>query len=233
MSSSCCELCYLRIMKFIPNILTLGNAALGCSALFFIAILDFKTATVCVLLASFFDFLDGFVARAMGLTSRFGAELDSLADVISFGVVPGALATVMLTTINVDYPWILLGFLVTLASAYRLAKYNTSVNNQAYFRGLPTPANALLWIGVPHLNIDLTFPQVLAGIVITSFLLNSSLVFYRLQIKNTLSSVVFVLLILILLLVLWLQFNHGAWSLAIAIYILFSVVYSFIPKSKD
>jgi len=107
------------------------------------------------------------------------------------------------------------------------------VNNQTYFRGLPTPANALLWIGIPHLNIDFTFPQVLAGIVITSFLLNSSLVFYRLQIKNTLSSVVFVFLILILLLVLWLQFNHGAWSLAIAIYILFSVVYSFIPKSKD
>ena len=220
-------------MKSIPNVLTLANAALGCCALFFIAILDFNSATFCVLLAAVFDFFDGFIARIMGWTSRFGAELDSLADMISFGVVPGALATVMLTSIQVESPWIFLGFIITLASAYRLAKYNTSTNNQAYFRGLPTPANALLWIGVPHLNIDLTFSQVLAGIVITSFLLNSSLVFYRLQIKNTLSSVIIVLMILIFLLVLWLQFNRSAWSLAIAIYILFSVVYSFIPKSKD
>ena len=220
-------------MKSIPNVLTLANAALGCCALFFIAILDFNSATFCVLLAAAFDFFDGFIARIMGWTSRFGAELDSLADMISFGVVPGALATVMLTSIQVESPWIFLGFIITLASAYRLAKYNTSTNNQAYFRGLPTPANALLWIGVPHLNIDLTFSQVLAGIVITSFLLNSSLVFYRLQIKNTLSSVVIVLMILTLLLVLWLQFNRSAWSLVIAIYILFSVVYSFIPKSKD
>ena len=220
-------------MKSIPNVLTLANAALGCCALFFIAILDFNSATFCVFLAAVFDFFDGFIARIMGWTSRFGAELDSLADMISFGVVPGALATAMLTSIQVESPWIFLGFIITLASAYRLAKYNTSTNNQGYFRGLPTPANALLWIGVPHLNIDLTFSQVLAGIVITSFLLNSSLVFYRLQIKNTLSSVVIVLMILILLLVLWLQFNRSAWSLAIAIYILFSVVYSFIPKSKD
>ena len=195
--------------------------------------MDFNSATFCVLLAAAFDFFDGFIARIMGWTSRFGAELDSLADMISFGVVPGALSTVMLTSIQVESPWIFLGFIITLASAYRLAKYNTSTNNQAYFRGLPTPANALLWIGVPHLNIDLTFSQVLAGIVITSFLLNSSLVFYRLQIKKTLSSVVIVLMILILLLVLWLQFNRSAWSLAIAIYILFSVVYSFTPKSKD
>ena len=150
-------------MKFIPNILTLANAALGCSALFFIAILDFDTATLCVLLAAVFDFFDGFVARTMGWTSRLGAELDSLADVISFGVVPGSLTTVMLTTMNVDYPWIFLGFIITLASAYRLAKYNTSENSQAYFRGLPTPANALLWIGVPHLDYDLTFPFLLGG----------------------------------------------------------------------
>ena len=116
-------------MKFIPNTLTLANAALGCCALFFIAILDFEKATICVLLATVFDFFDGFVARTMGWTSRFGAELDSLADLISFGVVPGALTTAMLTTLNVDYPWTFLGFIITLASAYRLAKYNTSENS--------------------------------------------------------------------------------------------------------
>jgi CDP-diacylglycerol--serine O-phosphatidyltransferase len=217
-------------MKFIPNILTLANAALGCCALFFIAILDFDTATLCVLLAAVFDFFDGFVARAMGWTSRFGAELDSLADVISFGVVPGALTTLMLTRLNVDYPWIFLGFIITLASAYRLAKYNTSENSQTYFRGLPTPANALLWIGVPHLDLD--FPSLVGGIVVTSYLLNSSLIFYRFQLKNSVISFVLVLLIMLSLLFLWMRFGHGAWSLAISIYILLSITYRLVAKSK-
>lgn len=217
-------------MKSIPNILTLANAALGCCALFFIAVLDFDTATLCVLLAAVFDFLDGFVARTMGWTSRFGAELDSLADVISFGVVPGALTTLMLTRLNVDYPWIFLGFIITLASAYRLAKYNTSENSQTYFRGLPTPANALLWIGVPHLDLD--FPLLVGGIVVTSYLLNSPLIFYRFQLKNSVISFVLVLLIMLSLLFLWMRFGHGAWSLGIGIYVLLSVTYRLVAKSK-
>jgi CDP-diacylglycerol--serine O-phosphatidyltransferase len=219
-------------MKSIPNILTLANAALGCCALFFIAVLDFDTATLCVLLAAVFDFLDGFVARTMGWTSRFGAELDSLADVISFGVVPGALTTLMLTRLNVDYPWIFLGFIITLASAYRLAKYNTSENSQTYFRGLPTPANALLWIGVPHLVLDLTFSLLVGGIVVTSYLLNSSVIFYRFQLKNSVTSVMLVLLIMLSLLFLWMRFGHGAWSLGIGIYVLLSVTYRLVAKSK-
>jgi CDP-diacylglycerol--serine O-phosphatidyltransferase len=219
-------------MKSIPNILTLANAALGCCALFFIAVLDFDTATLCLLLAAVFDFLDGFVARTMGWTSRFGAELDSLADVISFGVVPGALSTVMLTTLNVDYPWVFLGFIITLASAYRLAKYNTSENSQTYFRGFPTPANALLWIGVPHLGLDLTFPLLVGGVVVTSYLLNSSFIFYRFQLKNSVISVVLVLLIMLSLLFLWMHFGHGAWSLGIGIYVLLSVMYRLFAKSK-
>jgi CDP-diacylglycerol--serine O-phosphatidyltransferase len=219
-------------MKSIPNILTLANAALGCCALFFIAILDYDTATLCVLLAAVFDFFDGFVARTMGWTSRFGAELDSLADVISFGVVPGALATVMLSSAQVDYPLIFLGFIITLATAYRLAKYNTSENGQSYFRGLPSPANALLWVGVPHLGLDLTFPFLVGGIVVTSYLLNSSLIFYRFQLKNSVTSVVLVLLIMLSLLFLWMRFGHGAWSLAISIYVLLSVMYRLVAKSK-
>jgi CDP-diacylglycerol--serine O-phosphatidyltransferase len=194
--------------------------------------LDFDTATLCVLLAAVFDFLDGFVARTMGWTSRFGAELDSLADVISFGVVPGALSTVMLTTLNVDYPWVFLGFIITLASAYRLAKYNTSENSQTYFRGLPTPANALLWIGVPHLVLDLTFSLLVGGIVVTSYLLNSSVIFYRFQLKNSVTSVMLVLLIMLSLLFLWMRFGHGAWSLGIGIYVLLSVTYRLVAKSK-
>ena len=220
-------------MKLIPNILTLTNAAFGCCALFFIANLDYETATICVLSASVFDFFDGFVARKMDWTSRFGAELDSLADVISFGVVPGALATLMLTKLNVDYPWIFIGFIITLASAYRLAKYNSSDHVQSYFRGLPTPANALLWIGIPHLDFDLTLIFLVSGILVTSYLLNSSFIFYRIQIKNSLTSVVFVLLTILSFLFLWMRFGHGAWTLAIFIYIVFSIGYCLITKSRE
>ncbi|MGB0374142.1 MAG: CDP-alcohol phosphatidyltransferase family protein [Flavobacteriaceae bacterium] len=219
-------------MKFIPNVLTLANAALGCCALFFIAILDYDTATLCVLSAAVFDFFDGFIARTMGWTSRFGAELDSLADVISFGVVPGALATVMLSSAQVDYPLIFLGFIITLASAYRLAKYNTSENGQSYFRGLPSPANALFWVGVPHLELDLTFPLLIGGIIVTSYLLNSSIVFYRLQFKNSIIFAVLILLIMLYLLFLWMRFDHGAWSIAISTYILLCVMYRLVAKSK-
>jgi CDP-diacylglycerol--serine O-phosphatidyltransferase len=134
--------------------------------------------------------------------------------------------------LNVDYPWVFLGFIITLASAYRLAKYNTSENSQTYFRGLPTPANALLWIGVPHLGLDLTFPLLVCGIVVTSYLLNSSFIFYRFQLKNSVISVVLVLLIMLSLLFLWMHFGHGAWSLGIGIYVLLSVMYRLVAKSK-
>ena len=219
-------------MKFIPNILTLANAALGCCSLFFIANLDFDMATLCVLLAAAFDFFDGFVARNMGWRSQLGAELDSLADVISFGVVPGALSTVILTTLNVDYPWIFFGFIITLASAYRLANYNTSENSQTYFKGLPTPANALLWIGFPHLDLDLTLPLLVGGIVITAYLLNSSLIFYRFQFKKSVTYFVFVLLIILSLFFMWMRFGHGVWSLAVIIYVLLSIMYRLFMKSK-
>jgi len=219
-------------MKYIPNILTLTNAAFGCCALFFITIFDFEKATCCILIAAAFDFFDGFIARALGRTSRFGAELDSLADVISFGVVPGALTTIMLKTMNVASPWMFFGFIITLASAIRLAKYNTSENSQVYFRGLPTPANALFWIGVPHLGIDLTFQLIAVGIVATSYLLNSSLVFYRFKVKNSLISIVFVLIIILSLFFMWKHFGYGACSLAIGIYIVFSLMFRFVAKSK-
>ncbi|MGB2100562.1 MAG: CDP-alcohol phosphatidyltransferase family protein, partial [Flavobacteriaceae bacterium] len=129
-------------MKLLPNLFTLANAAVGCLALYFISVIDFETATYCVLICCVFDFLDGFLARALGATSEFGKQLDSLADVISFGVVPGAVATVMLGVLLVDFPWFFIGFIITLASAYRLANYNTSVQNNDHFSGLPTPANA-------------------------------------------------------------------------------------------
>ena len=232
MASWCCLLCYLRIMKLLPNLFTLANAAVGCLALYFISVIDFKTATYCVLICCVFDFLDGFLARALGATSEFGKQLDSLADVISFGVVPGAVATVMLGVLDIYFPWFFIGFIITLASVYRLANYNTNDQNKDDFSGLPTPANALLWIGLTHIETEITFNLIVGAVIVTSLLLNSSFAFYRLQLKFSLRSVVKILVLIVSMIVLWVQFGHLAWSIAITVYILFSLIYSLVAKSK-
>lgn len=219
-------------MKLLPNLFTLANAAVGCLALYFISVIDFETATYCVLICCVFDFLDGFLARALGATSEFGKQLDSLADVISFGVVPGAVTTVMLGFLDVDFPWFFIGFIITLASAYRLANYNTNDQNKDHFSGLPTPANALLWIGLTHIETEITFNLIVGAVIVTSFLLNSSFAFYRIQLKFSLLSVVKILGLIVLMIVLWVQFGHLAWSIAITVYILFSLIYSLVAKSK-
>ena len=232
MASWCCLLCYLRIMKLLPNLFTLANAAVGCLALYFISVIDFETATYCVLICCVFDFLDGFLARALGATSEFGKQLDSLADVISFGVVPGAVATVMLGVLDIYFPWFFIGFIITLASVYRLANYNTNDQNKDDFSGLPTPANALLWIGLTHIETEITFNLIVGAVIVTSLLLNSSFAFYRLQLKFSLRSVVKILVLIVSMIVLWVQFGHLAWSIAITVYILFSLIYSLVAKSK-
>ena len=219
-------------MKLLPNLFTLANAAAGCLALYFILDLDFETATYCVLICCIFDFLDGFLARVLGATSEFGKQLDSLADVISFGVVPGAVATLMLGVLDVDFPWFFIGFIITLASAYRLANYNTSDQNKTHFSGLPTPANALLWIGLTHIESEITFNLIVGAVIVTSFLLNSSFAFYRIQLRYSLLSVVKLMLMIVLMIALLVQFGHLAWSIAITVYILFSFKYSLLVRSK-
>ena len=219
-------------MKLLPNLFTLANAAAGCLAIYFILDLDFETATYCVLICCIFDFLDGFLARVLGATSEFGKQLDSLADVISFGVVPGAVATLMLGVLDVDFPWFFIGFIITLASAYRLANYNTSDQNKAHFSGLPTPANALLWIGLTHIESESTYNLIIGAVIVTSFLLNSSFVFYRIQLRYSLPSVVKLMVMIVLMIALLVQFGHLAWSIAITVYILFSFKYSLLVRSK-
>ena len=219
-------------MKLLPNLFTFANAAVGCLALYFISVIEFETATYCVLICCVFDFLDGFLARVLGATSEFGKQLDSLADVISFGVVPGAVATVMIGVLDVDFPWFFIGLIVTLASAYRLANYNTNDQNKVHFSGLPTPANALLWIGFLHIETEITFNLIVCAVIVTSFLLNSSFAFYRLQLKYSPLSLVKLLLMIILIISLWVQFGHITWSITITLYTLFSLIYSHVAKSR-
>jgi len=132
-------------MRIIPNILTLFNLFLGCiiTLLLIEGNLPIESISFLILITLFFDFLDGLIARKFNLESNLGAQLDSLADMISFGLVPGIIMYKLFMEVSLDPFLPLLGFTITLASALRLANYNTSHADLKYFKGLPTPANTL------------------------------------------------------------------------------------------
>lgn len=146
---------------FIPNTLTILNLLLGCIAI----IIAFKGqneyhASWFILMAAIMDFLDGMVAKALNAKSDFGAQLDSLADIVSFGVAPSILIfnwlNMVLTKLSEQstYEWvsanfiqnliILCSLLFAVGAAIRLARFNISVSDKNYFNGLPTPAAALV-----------------------------------------------------------------------------------------
>lgn len=141
----------------IPNLITLSNLFCGCLAIFFIYDGQLSIASFLVLLAALFDFADGLVARLLKVSGEMGKQLDSLADMVSFGLVPGTLAFCYLQTSLaqnglVENGWSILKFfpfIITLFSAYRLAKFNIDTRQTQDFIGLNTPANTLLWISLP------------------------------------------------------------------------------------
>jgi CDP-diacylglycerol--serine O-phosphatidyltransferase len=140
--------------KHLPNFITCLNLFSGCIA----CVLAFKGlflyAFLCILLAAVFDFLDGMVARLLKAYSPMGKELDSLADMVSFGMAPGLMVySVLLSAIESTsgcddgrlsfIPYI--AFLIPVFSALRLAKFNIDERQTTSFIGLPTPANAIFW----------------------------------------------------------------------------------------
>lgn len=133
--------------KHIPNILTLCNLLSGCTGVVFALRGQFPATLLCVLISGAFDFLDGFAARKLHVVSPIGKELDSLADMVSFGLSP---AVSLLAWYGAAQPT-LRGFgyaalLIAAFSALRLAKFNLDERQTARFIGLPTPACALLVI---------------------------------------------------------------------------------------
>lgn len=133
----------------IPNIITSLNLLSGCLAILEIAEGDLITGALFILLGAFFDFFDGLVARLLQVKSKLGAELDSLADVVTFGVVPAYLVYTILEAYNLPGFLPYLAFLLAIFSALRLAKFNLDQRQVSTFIGLPTPANALFWASLP------------------------------------------------------------------------------------
>ena len=146
-----------------------------------------------VILSAGFDFLDGFAARLLKVQSDMGKELDSLADVVSFGVLPGILLYSLTKTQTDSQSLPYLTLIVPMLSAYRLAKFNLDTRQSDRFIGLPTPANALLLSTLPHLVAHwpelapwVTSPIALVVIAwVASILLVSELPLIALKFKNS------------------------------------------------
>jgi CDP-diacylglycerol---serine O-phosphatidyltransferase len=132
----------LNPIKHIPNLLTSANLVCGCIGIVFCFEGDMEMSVYLIWLAMLFDFSDGFAARLLKVSSPIGKELDSLADMVTFGLLPSMMLFQLLKGHADNYiPY--LAFLVAVFSALRLAKFNIDENQQTVFIGLPTPANAL------------------------------------------------------------------------------------------
>lgn len=138
--------------KQIPNLFTLGNLLLGSLAIISVFRDELFNASILIAFAALFDLLDGFVARLLKVSSEIGKQLDSLADVVSFGVAPGMILYYMLDHSSLpeamDFLKVL-ALLIPVFSAYRLAKFNIDERQTDYFLGIPTPATAAFILSFP------------------------------------------------------------------------------------
>ncbi|WP_422081103.1 CDP-alcohol phosphatidyltransferase family protein [Ulvibacterium sp.] len=196
--------------RHIPNLITLLNVLCGCIATVFAVANILEMAALFVCLGIFLDFLDGLAARLLRVKSELGVQLDSLADMITSGLVPGIVMFQLLNMSELggwnmasniswasdsDFSFLpFSGFLITLASAYRLAKFNIDENQVNSFIGLPTPANALLIISLPLILLYQN-NDVLNGIILnqwflisltllSGYLLNSRIELFALKFEN-------------------------------------------------
>jgi len=149
-------------MKYIPNTITLANLFCGCLSIvmaFSGKLEQLILAGGLIFLAAIFDFLDGFAAKMLKAYSEIGKQLDSLADVVSFGVAPAMIAyrIILANQVGMELPAFLpyVAFIMVLFSALRLAKYNIDTEQTDHFIGLPTPANGMFWASLPLVISDL------------------------------------------------------------------------------
>ena len=257
-------------MKIIPNLFTLLNLVFGCIAIVFILQTGQTIAYVeregftswnlpeKITWGSFFifgaalvDFLDGFIARLFKATSAMGKQLDSLADVVSFGVAPGLIMYQLLRIsfareeggLDVSVSYLLLAFLIPCAAAWRLAKFNLDDSQRNFFKGLPTPA---VGITVASLPLIIFYQQygletVIVGkwvlyiiIILLSFLMISripmlSLKFQNASIKNNFPKILLIVFAIVALIFL----KSVAFPVVLVFYILVSLIFPKGPSDKN
>jgi len=249
-------------MKNVPNLFTLLNLVFGCLAIVFTLqngiiistgpegtqLLDIPEkiwmASLFIGIAAVVDFLDGFVARLFKATSAMGAQLDSLADVVSFGVAPGIILYQFLrlsiakedTGVDASFAWLIPAFILPCAAAWRLARFNLDAGQSDSFKGMPVPAVGILVASLPliYWNVNDAWVEnlllnkwFLYGLVIVlSWLMVSTLPLMALKfkdfgLKNNLPKYLLVVIAIIALIILkWL-----AIPLVVLAYVLISLLF--------
>lgn len=182
------------IRKHIPNAITCLNLVSGCIAIVFAFHGQYLMSASFIALAAVFDFFDGFAARLLKAYSPIGKELDSLADVVSFGVAPGIIIFSFIEDLakstNSSEYLAYSAFLIPAFSALRLAKFNLDERQTASFIGLPTPANALFWaFGISCsfgylLDTTLNPVIIVIAVLLSSWLLVSDIPMFSLKFKH-------------------------------------------------
>ncbi|MBQ9312653.1 MAG: CDP-alcohol phosphatidyltransferase family protein [Bacteroidales bacterium] len=256
--------------KQIPNIITLLNLLCGVLSICFV-MEEPVAAAIFIILGAVFDFFDGMTARLLKVSSPIGKELDSLSDVVSFGVAPSLIALHYLSDdfgsfldslanlihvnslYSVEYLEVLcfIPLLMVLMSSYRLAKFNLDTRQTDNFIGLPTPANAFLWLSIPLIeyaidndwysacnsvslfiyNTVSSFYFIAIVSLIMSFLLVSEIPMFSLKFHNLSwkdNKVRFIFLILSLVLIGC--FNVVALPIIIFMYLIISITYALMKK---
>jgi CDP-diacylglycerol--serine O-phosphatidyltransferase len=248
-------------MKNLPNLFTLLNLIFGCIAIVFIlqtgeniVVMDNTGSTQVVLpekiwigalfifAASVIDFLDGFMARMMKAHSEMGKQLDSLSDVVSFGVAPGMILYQLLRIgyaresggLDISIIALLPAFIFTGAVAWRLAKFNISTNQEHSFKGIPSPAAGLFIASFPliiwyqYFNMQELFinPWFLYGIILLlSYLMLCNLTFMSIKFKDYSfqnNSIKYILILLSLISII--RFKWLAVPIIFILYIIFSLL---------
>ena len=183
----------MQIKKHIPNFITLLNLFCGCIAIVFVASFQFEMAFYFVALGIFFDFFDGFFARKFNVSGPLGVQLDSLADMVTSGVVPGfTMYCFLLHNLQqlyfIYFPFF--GFIITLGACYRLANFNIDTRQSDSFIGLPTPANTLFIMSLPLINngdlFNIVHNQWTLVVIsfISAYVMNAEIPLFSLKIKN-------------------------------------------------
>lgn len=227
-----------ELKKSLPNGLTCCNLISGCIAVSYALGGNAQTALLFIIIGAVFDFFDGFTARALKVSSPIGKELDSLADDITFGFAPSAIAFMMLKQCAVPdsllgaqkiYPYA--AFVMAAFSALRLAKFNLDERQTSSFIGMPTPANALFWGALAcSVNAELLASPTAAYIIIlmvfgSSALLVSEIPMFALKFKNYSwkdNKVKYIFLALSLAVII--PFGIGGLAIAILLYLMLSLL---------
>lgn len=232
--------------KHIPNTLTCLNLVFGCLSAMAALKGNLETAAIFIIIAAVFDFFDGFVARLLKVSSPIGKELDSLADVVSFGVAPGMIIYTWLVRctegisplhqgVVYDYlPFIAL--MVPALSAVRLARFNIDENQTSSFLGLPTPANAMFLGFIPlaadRMALFNNFWVIWILAVIFSLLLVSKIWMLSLKFKDykwkgiNIARYTLIIIGIVLIPI----FRWGAFPLIIMAYLIISLIYHALIK---